>query len=175
MQIDIATMRDLDEVMDLYNEAAASMEGTAFDCRWREGMHPTRRFVGGLIEEKGLLVARDGGMLVGAVGIDHDLGHDYGPVRWLVDVQDEQVAVVHLLLIREGWRGRGLARELLDASLELARARGMRTARLDATANNAPAIALYASDGFAQVAEGVQEIGPDDDPFVPFVVMERVL
>ena len=136
MHIELASKQDLGKVMDLYHEAAEAMEGTLYDCCWREGIHPTSEFVESLILGEGLLVVRDGETIVGAVGIDHDLGHDYGSVSWLVDVPDDC---------------------------------------LDATANNAPAIALYASEGFSIVAEGNQEIGPDDDPYVPFVVMERTL
>ena len=51
----------------------------------------------------------------------------------------------------------------------------MRTARLDATANNAPAIALYESEGFAQVGAGIVDVEIEGDRYVPFVVMERRL
>jgi ribosomal protein S18 acetylase RimI-like enzyme len=51
----------------------------------------------------------------------------------------------------------------------------MRTARLDATANNAPTIALYQSEGFEIVGKGDLDVNPDGDSLIPFVVMERLL
>ena len=49
----------------------------------------------------------------------------------------------------EGWRGRGLGRAVVGALLGEARRRGARIAYLQVTAENAPALALYAHFGFA--------------------------
>ena len=70
------------------------------------------------------------------VGVDHDLGHDYGALAWLADVSPDEVCVVHLLATLPQERGRGIAHKLLQACYDLARERGMRSVRLDATANN---------------------------------------
>ena len=161
--------------MGLYDEASDAMVGTAYDCCWRRDGHPSQDFVRGLIERGGMIVAEENGALVGAVGIDHDLGHDYAEATWLVEVPDELVCVVHLLVVRMDRRGEGLSRELLRACLLGAQERGMRTARLDATANNLPAIALYQSEGFVQVGTADLDVNPDGDALVPFVVMERML
>ena len=175
MEIRQACERDLSEVLDFYHEASDEMIGTPYDCRWRRDMHPTDELLARFVRSGDLATVWDGDVLVAAVGIDHDLGHDYGQLPWLADVPDEDIAVVHLLAVRKGYRGQGLSRQLLRASLNRAREMGMRTARLDATSNNAPANALYESEGFAVVGEGTQDIGPEDDPIVPFVVMERLL
>lgn len=175
MRIRQATDQDLSNIMALYRTTADAMVGTPYDCRWRSDGHPTPEFVCGLVQDGGMLVAEEDGMLLGCVGIDHDLGHDYGNLSYQASVPDELVAVIHLLVIRDGWRRKGLSRQLLRACLSVARERGMRCARLDATANNLPAIALYQSEGFVIVGEDVLDVGLEDDPCVPFVVMERVL
>ena len=175
MELRQACERDLQKVLDFYHEASDEMIGTPYDCRWRRDMHPTDEFLSYFVRKGDMSILMDGEALVAAVGIDHDLGHDYGALPWLVDAADEEVAVVHLLAVRQGYRNRGLSRELLRASLDRAQEMGMRTARLDATSNNLPAIALYKSEGFVVVGEGTQDVGPDDDPIVPFVVMERLL
>ncbi len=170
-----ADERDVQAVLDFYHEASDEMIGTPYDCRWRRDMHPTDEFLARLIDEGGMTIVVDGGELVAAIAVDHDLGHDYADARWLADVAPEQIAVMHLLAVRSDHRGRGLSRRLLRACLDRVRDQGMISARLDATANNAPAIALYESEGFAIEGEGVLDVGPVDDPFVPFVVMERML
>ncbi|WP_428993843.1 N-acetyltransferase family protein [Achromobacter insuavis] len=53
--------------------------------------------------------------------------------------------------VAPGWRGRGLARQLMRAAIEHAGAmRGVRTVQLSVTANNAAARQLYASLGFEE-------------------------
>lgn len=175
MHVRLATMRDLPALMDLYHEAADAMTRTPFDCCWRRDGHPTSEFVQSLVERGGMLVAKEHGVLVGAVGTDHDLGHDYGALPWLVDASAEQTAVIHLLVIRQSCRGQGLSRMLLRACLQQARDEGMLTARLDATANNKPAITLYKDEGFTQVGADELDVGPDENPSVPFVVLELPL
>lgn len=175
MHIRTAVNTDLNRIMDLYHEAADAMVKTPYDCCWRKDGHPTMDFVRSIIESGIMLIALDNDQLIAAVGIDHDLGHDYGDLRWLTNVPVSQVAVIHLLVVKQNRRGSGLSRQLLRACLDKAQELGMRTARLDATANNAPAISLYHSEGFSQVGAGIQDVGPDDDPHVPFVVLERLL
>lgn len=175
MRIRQANADDFAAIMGIYHEAADAMAGTPHDCCWRRDGHPTPDYVRGFVAEGGMLVAEDYGALVGVVGTNNDLGHDYVGTAWLKDVPDELVCAVHLLVVRQGWRGRGLAREILRACLARATEQSMRTARLDATANNAPARALYESEGFAQVGQGELDVNPDGDALVPFVVMERLL
>ena len=173
MRVRIAEVADFPAVMELYYEASDAMEGTPYDCCWRRGGHPSEEFVSELIDDGAMMVALENEQVIGAVGIDHDLGHDYGALPWLVDAADEQTAVIHLLVIDRAWRGRGLARELLLACLDESRARGLVSARLDATANNKPAIRLYESEGFEIVGEDSIDVGFDEE--IPFVVMELVL
>lgn len=173
MRTRMAEKADYPAVMELYYEASDAMEGTPYDCCWRRGGHPSEEFVAGLIDDGSMMVAMYGEQVIGAVGIDHDLGHDYGRLPWLVDVAEEQTAVIHLLVIDQAWRGRGLSRELLMACLDESRARGLISARLDATANNKPAICLYESEGFEIVGADSVDVGFDET--VPFVVMELVL
>lgn len=175
MRIRCAELSDFAQIMELYGEASDAMAGTPYDCRWRRDGHPTRDFVRGLVERGGMLVVEDSGVLAGAVGFDHDLGHDYAGAAWLVEVPDELVCVVHLLVVRRDRCGEGLSRELLRACLRRACELGMRAARLDATANNLPAIGLYQSEGFVRVGEADLDVNPDGDSLVPFVVMERML
>lgn len=176
MNIRLATGHDLPGLLELFHEVSDAMIGTPHDCCWRRDIHPSDEFIARLVREGGMLLAVDGAAVVGAAGIDHDLGHDYGPLPWLVDVPDELVEVIHILTVRPDRRGEGLSRALLRACLDEGRARGLRTARLDVTANNSPAFALYESEGFVTVGSGLQEIGPDDGhPFVELFVMELPL
>lgn len=175
MDIRLAHAEDFRAIMDLYEEVSDAMVGTPYDCQWRRGGHPSTDFVRGLVSSNGMLVGMVGNDVVAAVGIDHDLGHDYGELPWLVDAAPDRVAVLHLLVVARLWRGKGLSRQLLRTCLEHARNNGMTSARLDATANNLPAIELYKSEGFQIVGRGWQDVGPQDDPHVPFVVMERPL
>jgi GNAT superfamily N-acetyltransferase len=63
---------------------------------------------------------------------------------------DRQTYHAHLssLSVLADWRGHGLARQLLERGLALAREAGMETMSLQVGQANAPAIALYRQTGF---------------------------
>ena len=57
------------------------------------------------------------------------------------------------LFVREGARGTGLGRDLVEAAVERARARGCGRVELDTNEGNAAALALYESLGFSAWAD----------------------
>jgi ribosomal protein S18 acetylase RimI-like enzyme len=83
-----------------------------------------------------LLVARNGGHLVGMATLASF------PLPTGVRGHLDDVVVAHEL------RGRGIARIMLEAVVELARARGMRTLDLTSRPSRESAIRLYESVGF---------------------------
>jgi len=87
-----------------------------------------------------LLVADDGGHLVGCVGLRALAGGD--------EAQGE----VKRLYLRPVARGRGIGRELALAVITRARAIGYRSLKLDTLASMRSARALYSSLGFLECA-----------------------
>ncbi|MER6736615.1 GNAT family N-acetyltransferase [Streptomyces puniciscabiei] len=87
---------------------------------------------------------------------------------------NEHVLQIQGLAVAAQARGRGLGRALIRAAVEEARGRGARRLTLRVLGHNAPARALYASEGFA--VEGVQ---PEefllDGAYVDDVLMGRRL
>lgn len=82
MHIRLADTHDLPALLDLYHEVSDAMIGTPYDCSWRRDMHPTDELIAHFVTEGLMLVACEGGMLAAAVGVDHDLGRDYGASGW---------------------------------------------------------------------------------------------
>jgi ribosomal protein S18 acetylase RimI-like enzyme len=70
-----------------------------------------------------------------------------GLVRSLTGGQPGEGEIAHIA-IRQDWRRRGLAGALLDAALQHFQARGLKTAMLRVSLENAPAIAFYEQRGF---------------------------
>ena len=97
--------------------------------------------------------------MLGAFVLDARQGADYSFASWLVDAPSGRVAVIHLLAVAPGARGRGVGRALLRAAVREARSRGAWSLRLDAFDNNAPAISAYRRAGFADLGIFDIEVG----------------
>lgn len=144
MTLRTATGDDLAAIMDL--------ERTSFPTdAWSEAMMREE-----LLSPHGrYLVDVEAGRLLG-----------YGGVRAVDGAAD---ADIQTIAIAEASRGRGRGRALLRALLQTARDRGAREVFLEVRADNPTAAALYASEGFVEIARRPRYYQPDD---VDAVVMK---
>ena len=144
MTLRTATADDLAAIMDL--------ERTSFPTdAWSEAMMREE-----LVSPHGrYLVDVEAGRLLG-----------YGGVRAVAGAAD---ADIQTIAIAEASRGRGRGRALLRALLQTARDRGAREVFLEVRADNPTAPALYASEGFVEIARRPRYYQPDD---VDAVVMK---
>ena len=80
----------------------------------------------------------------------------YESVSWHVAAAPDEVLVVHVLGTLPAYHGRGFARAMMEAGIDVARAAGTRAVRLDTFTTNVRAQSLYESCGFANcgVCEG---------------------
>ena len=80
----------------------------------------------------------------------------YESVSWHVAAAPDEVLVVHVLGTLPAYHGRGFARAMMEACIDVARAAGKRAVRLDTFTTNVRAQSLYESCGFANcgVCEG---------------------
>ncbi|WP_292833329.1 ribosomal protein S18-alanine N-acetyltransferase [Microbacterium sp.] len=90
----------------------------------------------------------------------------YGGLR---AVDGAAAADIQTIAIAASARGRGRGRELLRALLTTAHERGAREVFLEVRADNPVATALYASEGFVEIARRPRYYQPDD---VDAVVMK---
>lgn len=75
-------------------------------------------------------------------------GEDYHAVEWLKQLQDKEVAVIHILAVSPDRQGTGIGSGMIRQAIELARSRGMKAIRLDVLATNTPAQKIYERLGF---------------------------
>src|SRR5690625_2379194 len=119
---------------------------------WHTEDHPTPDEVAAWIAADSLHLALDADQEVaGVVALDHQAVEGYRHADWAIDAAPEEVLVVHALGVAPDRLGRGVARFLVEAALQLAREKGCRTVRLDAYVENVPARSLYTRCGFTDL------------------------
>jgi [ribosomal protein S18]-alanine N-acetyltransferase len=75
-------------------------------------------------------------------------------------------ADIQTIAVDSDHRGRGIARDLLERLLATAEERGCSEVLLEVRADNAAAIALYESEGFAAIARRTSYYGPGLDALI---------
>ena len=84
--------------------------------------------------------------------MNHSHVEVYDTVEWPTKAEPEEVSVIHMLCVHPDFGKRGIAKELLAHAVSLAKAGYQKAIRLDTLAYNLPAVRLYTSFGFANVA-----------------------
>lgn len=84
--------------------------------------------------------------IAGVAVLNHDAAEQYADAAWAIDATPDEVLVVHALGIVPAFLGQGVARHLVESSLQLARDRKHRTVRAIKTCRGRDARALAEAD-----------------------------
>ena len=108
-----ATGNDLEAVVSLYDEIHCAEEAGLISTGWKRGIYPSRQSAMAALERDDLFVLEEGGRIIGS-GIINQIQVDvYTGAPWKNDVPDDQVCVLHTLMISPSFTGKGNARKFL--------------------------------------------------------------
>ena len=148
MILELATQLDFDAIITFYDDVTERTPEMATYARWSKGKHPTVEGIRAYIDEGSMYLYREEGNIVGAMAVTMYQGEDYHAIDWTQQVDDDKVAVIHILAVSPDAQGKGIGSEMIREAICLAQNNGMQTIRLDALASNTPAHRLYKRLGF---------------------------
>jgi GNAT superfamily N-acetyltransferase len=151
MYIRKATLTDLDEVESMYNEIHDAEEQGLMRVGWQRKIYPTRETAQKSINEDDLFVLEDQGHIVGSAIINQKQVHCYCNARWRYPAEDDEVMVLHTLVISPSARGKGYGRAFEAYYEDYAKGRHCRTLRIDTNYNNKAARAFYKKLGYEEI------------------------
>ena len=147
-----AVMADLDAVDRLYNELHDAKEAGVIPVIWRRGIYPSRETALEALERDDLFVLEKDGRIIGSAVINQIQDDVYAGAPWQYDVPDDQVCVLHTLMISPAEFGKGYARAFIDFYQSYAEEHGCTELRIDTNDRNSPAQAMYLRHGFQKIA-----------------------
>lgn len=140
---------DLRAVDGIYNAILDQEEASGVSyTNWQRGKYPTVAYARRALEAGTLYVAEEDGTVYGAAVLNAEQLPEYDAIPWSVPAQPSEVGVIHTLVIRPSWSGRGKAREFVAFCEEELRRQGKKTVRLDTYEGNLPANTMYPRLGY---------------------------
>ena len=138
---------EFDQVLDFYTNMIDGMRGTEFDVCWEHDVHPSSAFLRASADAGevyvGLVEDGEGATCIASAMVLNGEGDaGYESVSWHVAAAPDEVLVVHVLGTLPAYHGRGFARAMMEACIDVARAAGKRAVRLDTFTTNVQKIAL---------------------------------
>lgn len=149
-----AQLDDTTTAQAAYRKIIDHLAETVDFPHWHTENHPTPSEVDDWIETGDLYLAVDeDGSIAGVVVLNHEAVDAYQDANWATEARPEEVLVVHALGVVPNHLGQGVARFLVDHTINLAREQGSRAVRLDTYVENIPARKLYERYGFTDLTE----------------------
>ena len=151
MTIRKATTEDLQAICDIYEEVITLEEKGELEVGWMRGVYPTREVAEASISRGDMFVQEDEAGRIAGTGIINQLQVDcYSEGNWTYPASDEEVMVIHTLIISGKAMGKGLGSEFVAFYEDYAKERGCTVLRLDTNERNAVARAFYKKHGYTE-------------------------
>ena len=151
MKIRKATANDMDAVEKLYDAIHTAEENGKQTIGWIRGIYPVRKTAEIALERGDLFVLEDAGEICGTGILNKIQVASYAAGRWEHIVPDEQVCVLHTLVIDPDSAGKGYGRAFIEYYEAYARETGCTELRIDTNARNAVARAMYKKHGYTEI------------------------
>lgn len=169
-----ATVSDAAAAKVLYQKIRVELGRSGDAAQWYRFNHPRDDQVDEWAKRGDLYLVWDADKnLVGTVVLDRTVAPGYEDVDWVVDAKDSQALMLHVLGVDPEHMGKGIARYLVDRSVEVGRKLGAKSLRLDTFYGNWPAYKLYQATGFSY--RGVYALHYEGIDLDRFHVFEYVL
>ena len=146
-----ATLSDLDAVEQLYNELHDAKEAGLVPVIWQRGVYPTRETASSALDRDELFVLDNDGKIIGSAIINQTQYDFYADMPWKYETPDDQVCVMHTLMISPAEFGKGYARSFLDFYEKYAREHGCPELRIDTNERNTAARTMYRKHGYEEI------------------------
>lgn len=154
-----ASEEELDQIRALYWRLLDSSPKYGEILQWKKDIYPKDDdWTAYIVKGEMYLILQDADV-IGAAAVTNAQSEAYRKIHWTVKAEDQEAAVVHLLMISPEYQGHGVATAALDAIIRLAAEKNKKAVRLDAIRTNVPAQKLYEKYGFVNcgTAQGYYE------------------
>lgn len=172
IEIRRATAADVPAVVRIYDELHTAEETGGQTIGWIRGVYPTAATAEAAVARGDLFVMENGDVL-GAAIINQIQVDSYAGAPWEHDAADDEVCVLHTLVISPRAGGRGCGKRFVRFYEDYARAHGCTELRMDTNARNTRARAMYAGMGYREI--GIVPTTFNGIPDVALVLLEKRL
>ena len=146
-----AAASDIDAVEKIYDELHQAEEEGATTIGWLRGIYPVRATAEAALDRGDLFVLEEDGEILGAGIINRIQVDVYAGAPWEHEVPEDQVCVLHTLVISPRAKRRGFGRKFAGFYEAYAAETGCTELRIDTNERNLPARAMYKSIGYREI------------------------
>ncbi|MGL5438083.1 MAG: GNAT family N-acetyltransferase [Lachnospiraceae bacterium] len=155
---------DIVHVLKIYDKIIEREVSANVMTGWKKGIYPSQSTALEAHNNGELFVMEDAGEIVAAAIINQKQVREYAKCEWEFEVQNNEVMVIHTLVVDPEKSGKGYATEFVLFYETYALENGCRYLRLDTNEINSAARKLYQKLGYREVGtvacefNGIKEV-----------------
>ena len=166
-----ATEADIPAVAAIYDRIHTEEERGLGETGWVRGIYPTEDVAVAGVQACDMFVVEEDGEVVAAARINQEQCEQYALVNWEFEAPEDQVLVLHTLVVSPHAQGKGCARQVLEFYEQTARDMRCTVLRIDTNFRNERARAMYRKHGYRE--SGVVDCDFNGIPDVQMVCLEK--
>lgn len=171
MNIRKANASDLNGIEKIYDDIHTAEESGEQTIGWIRDVYPVRATAEAALQRDDLFVLEDGGELLGTAIINKIQVDVYKDGKWEYEAADDEVCVLHTLVISPFAKGRGCGRAFVKFYEDYAIQHGCHELRIDTNERNSAARAMYKKLGYKEI--GIVPTVFNGIPNVMLVMLEK--
>ena len=147
-----ARAEDYMNLCRFYDEVIRQQENDLYTPMWTRGVYPDESDIAFHLQQGHFLLLTEDGRIAAAAALSLQEDEMYRDFNWPSEIDEDQIAVIHLLAVNPDFRGRQLGKAILDYCICEAQ-KSCRAIHLDVMPGNLIAEKLYLSAGFRFAGE----------------------
>lgn len=163
---------DVAAVAGIYESIHTAERAGRLSTGWIAGVYPVESTARAALERGELFVCKAGETVAAAI-INKRQVDVYALGEWLYPAEDDEVMVLHTLVVEPEASGRGVGKAFVGFYEDYARENGCKVLRMDTNARNLRARAMYAKLGYREA--GTVPCAFNGIPDVQLVLLEKKL
>lgn len=171
MNIRKANASDLNGIEKIYDDIHTAEESGEQTIGWIRDVYPVRATAEAALKRDDLFVLEDGGELLGTAIINKIQVDVYKEGKWEYEAADDEVCVLHTLVISPYAKGRGCGKAFVKFYEDYALQHGCHELRIDTNERNSAARAMYKKLGYKEI--GIVPTVFNGIPNVMLVMLEK--
>ncbi len=146
-----AKQQDITAIAQIFEHIIEEEEKGNCTIGWKRGVYPTKATAVTALQEDDLFVMEEEGQVVAAMRLNKEQVPEYKNCQWEYPAPDDQVMVMHTLVVEPSVKKSGYGRRMVEFYEEYARENHCPYLRIDTNAINTRARAMYKKLGYKEI------------------------
>ena len=170
LTIRTASLDEFEDVINFYYDLIDSMQDAGSRPDWKKDVYPTRQFIYDSISKKNLYIAIINSSIAGSMVMNHVCSDAYSEVKWNVPADHNEIMIIHALAVSQNVQGKGIAKKIMEYSIDFCENNGIKAIRLDVLPSNKSACKFYEKMNFVYI--GKVQLFYEDTGLTDFLLYE---